>query len=157
MDNHVVAPPGYLNLAYWHLATVMPAFMLGTLLMLSHKGTTRHKQLGKLYMVLMFGTAMITLGMPAQVGPVLLGHFGLIHLLSLQVATGVPLAWRAAHRGDLQTHRRNMIGIYVGGSLLAGSLRSVTRSLITSVAISLKHQQDCDRYGQHRPKKLHHP
>lgn len=118
----LAAPPAYLTLAYWHLATVLPAFALGTWLMAAPKGTPRHRQLGKIYMALMFVTALISLIMPAQVGPTLLGHFGLIHLLSLQVLTGVPLSWRAAKRGDIKTHRRNMIGIYVGGLLLAGSL-----------------------------------
>ena len=46
----------YLQLAYGHLATVLPAFFIGTFLLLNRKGTPRHKRLGRVYLVLMFTT-----------------------------------------------------------------------------------------------------
>ena len=112
----------YQQLAYLHLATVLPAFVLGTWLMLRRKGTTLHKQLGKAYLSLMLLTAMVTLFMPAQVGPTLLGHFGFIHLLSLNVMISVPVAYLAARSGNIRKHQLNMIGLYVFGLLVAGSL-----------------------------------
>jgi uncharacterized membrane protein len=111
----------YQQLAYIHLLTVVPAFVLGTTLMVMRKGPPLHRKLGKAYMVLMATTALITLSMPAQAGPTILGHFGFIHFFSFQVAYGVPQAWLAARRGDIKKHRSNMIGIYVGGLLIAGS------------------------------------
>ncbi len=110
----------YIHLAYWHLATVLPAFVLGTVLLLGGKGTRRHRGMGRLYMGLMLATGLITLFMPAHVGPQLFGHFGFIHLFSLLTLYSVPQAWLAARRGDLRTHRGNMIGLYVGGLLIAG-------------------------------------
>jgi uncharacterized membrane protein len=59
----------YYYLAYSHLATIVPAFLIGTYLLIRRKGTPNHKLLGKIYMALMLVTATITLFMPAQVGP----------------------------------------------------------------------------------------
>ena len=110
----------YLQLAYLHLGTVFPAFLIGTYLLLNHKGTPGHKFLGKVYMLLMLFTALITLFMSAEVGPTFLGHFGFIHLLSFMVLYSVPTAYLAARSGNIKKHRANMIGLYVGGILVAG-------------------------------------
>ena len=110
----------YLQLAYFHLGTVFPAFLIGTYLLLSHKGTPGHKFLGKVYMLLMLFTALITLFMSAEVGPTFLGHFGFIHLLSFLVLYSVPAAYLAARNGNIKRHRGHMIGLYVGGILVAG-------------------------------------
>lgn len=111
----------YDSLAYLHLASILPAFLIGTLLLLRRKGTTRHRFLGRAYLVLMLATGITTLFMPARVGPSVLGHFGFIHLFSLLTLYAVPTAWRAARQGDIATHRGNMIGLYVGGILIAGA------------------------------------
>jgi uncharacterized membrane protein len=111
----------YYQLAYLHLATIVPAFLIGTTLLFLKKGTRLHKILGRIYMPLMLVTAVITLLMPAQVGPRLLGHFGFIHLFSLLVLYAVPAAYIYARRGDIARHRKEMIGLYVGGMVIAGS------------------------------------
>lgn len=110
----------YIFLAYMHLATVVPAFLIGTFLLLNRKGTSKHRTLGKVYMLLMLLTAFITLFMTAQVGPTLLNHFGFIHLFSGLVLYSVPAAFFAARKKDYRTHQYNMIGVYVGGILIAG-------------------------------------
>lgn len=111
----------YLTLAYTHLATVIPAFFIGSYLMLNRKGTANHKALGKVYMALMLLTAFITLFMSAEVGPAFLGHFGYIHLFSAMVLFCIPMAYKGARSGNMRQHRGNMIGVYVGGLLIAGS------------------------------------
>lgn len=111
----------YLQLAYIHLATIIPAFLIGTYLLLNRKGTPLHKALGKIYMLLMLFTATVTLFMSAEVGPRLLDHFGFIHLLSVLVLFTIPTAYIAARNGNVTVHRGNMIGLYVGGLLIAGS------------------------------------
>ena len=111
----------YLQLAYFHLATVVPAFFLGTFLLLNPKGTPVHKLLGKAYMVLMLLTALVTLCMAAEVGPTFLGHFGFIHLFSFLVLYSVPAAYFAARKGRIKTHKANMLGLYIGGIVIAGS------------------------------------
>lgn len=111
----------YHQLAYLHLATIVPAFFIGTAMLVMRKGTPVHKVLGRIFMPLMLVTALITLLMPAQVGSRFLGHFGFIHLFSLLVLYSVPTAYFAARRGDIAKHRSSMIGLYVGGLLIAGS------------------------------------
>lgn len=103
-----------------HLFTVLPAAVLGTYLMLQPKGTAVHRLLGKIYMVLMFCTALIALFIPAAVGPQFFGHFGYIHILCFVVIYSVPSAYFAAQQHDLRRHKFAMIGVYVGGVLVAG-------------------------------------
>jgi uncharacterized membrane protein len=110
----------YLQLSYLHLATILPAFAIGTYLLISRKGSPVHRRLGRLYMLLMLITALITLFIPAEVGPQLLGHLGFIHGFSLLVLVTVPTAYLAARRGKVRQHMANMVGLYVGGILIAG-------------------------------------
>lgn len=111
----------YTQLAYIHLATIVPAFAIGTYLIFATKGTSFHKLLGKWYMSLMVISATVTLFMPAEVGPRFFGHFGYIHLLTLTVYICVPLALKAARTGNRKSHIGNMLGLYIGGLLVAGS------------------------------------
>jgi uncharacterized membrane protein len=111
----------YHELTLLHLATVLPAFAIGSWLMLRRKGTPGHRRLGRIYLLLMLATGLITLFMPAQVGPAWRGHFGFIHLLSLLTLVCVPMAYLAIRHGNVRLHQGNMIGLYVGGLLIAGS------------------------------------
>lgn len=122
----------YLQLAYIHLASIIPAFLIGTFLLINRKGTPLHRGLGKLYMMLMLFTAIVTLFMSAEVGPQLLNHFGFIHLFSLLVLVEVPLAYFAARNGNIKSHKSNMIGLYFGGILIAGSFTFVPGRLLHS-------------------------
>jgi len=112
----------YERLAWLHLGTILPAFAIGTALLFMRKGTPLHKLLGRVYMPLMLATAVITLLMPAAVGPKLFGHFGFIHIFSLLVLYSVPSAYLYARRGDVARHKKEMVGLYIGGMLIAGSL-----------------------------------
>ena len=107
-------------LVYAHLATVLPAFVIGTYMMVSRKGSKYHRLLGKIYMVLMMTTAIIALFIKAEVGPQLFGHFGFIHLFSVLVLFSVPKAYFAARRHDRKAHAWRMISVYVGGLIIAG-------------------------------------
>jgi uncharacterized membrane protein len=111
----------YLQLAYIHLATVLLAAVLGALLLFKKKGTASHRLVGKYYMLLMLSTAVVALLMPAKVGPAFLGHFGFIHLFCFLVLYSVPAAYFAARNGDVAKHKYNMIGVYMGGILIAGA------------------------------------
>jgi uncharacterized membrane protein len=110
----------YLPLAYAHLATVLPAFAIGTYMMFARKGDRFHRLLGKGYMLLMLVTASISLFMPAVVGPRLLNHFGFIHIFSVLAIYAVPQAYFAARSHNVKAHKSAMIGLYVGGLIIAG-------------------------------------
>ncbi|WP_048440474.1 DUF2306 domain-containing protein [Caenimonas sp. SL110] len=111
----------YEELAYLHLATVLPAFVIGTYQLARPKGTPAHRVLGRIYLVLMVATSIIALFMPARVGPRILGHFGFIHLLCLLTIYAAPTAYLAARRGDIRSHKNAMITVYVGAILIAGA------------------------------------
>ena len=66
-------------------------------------------------------TAVATIVLPAHVGPAFLGHFGYIHLLSILTLFSVSGAYFAVKKGDMRTHIGNMIILYFGGIILAGS------------------------------------
>lgn len=110
----------YTDLMYIHLATVVPCFVLGTLLLFMQKGTNIHRNIGKIYMVLMLFTATVTLFMPARVGPQLFNHFGYIHSFSFLTIYTVPAAYFAIRRGDVNSHKRAMISLYFGAIIIAG-------------------------------------
>jgi uncharacterized membrane protein len=112
---------GYEQLMYVHLFTVVPCFFMGTALLLMTKGTLWHRRIGKTYMVLMLFTAIITVFMPARVGPTFLGHFGWIHSFSLLTIYTVPSAYLAIRRGDVKSHQRKMILLYFGALVIAGA------------------------------------
>jgi len=112
----------YPQLTYLHLLTIVPAFLLGSVLLVSRESTTDHRSLGKIYLLLMVFSGSITLFMPAQVGPRLLGHFGYIHALSLLTLYSAPAAYFAVRRGNIKAHRVYMVGLYIGGILIAGTL-----------------------------------
>lgn len=115
----------YINLMYWHLATVVPCFIIGTILLLIKKGTKVHVVLGRIYMILMMITAIITLFMPADVGPRVLNHFGWIHSFSFLTLYTVPTAYLAIKRGDVKSHKRKMILLYFGAIIIAGGFTFV--------------------------------
>ena len=107
-------------LMYAHLVTVVPCIFLGAYVLLTKKGTALHRFLGKIYMVLMLITGLITLFMPALVGPQFLGHFGWIHLFSFLTIYTVPTAYTAIRKGNVRAHKRKMVLLYIGAILIAG-------------------------------------
>ncbi|MGJ8745906.1 DUF2306 domain-containing protein [Polaribacter sp.] len=110
----------YINLMYLHLATVVPCFIIGTILLLIKKGTNTHKNFGRVYMILMLITAGITLFMPAEVGPRIFNHFGWIHSFSFLAIYTVPTAYLAIKKGNVKAHKRKMILLYFGAIIIAG-------------------------------------
>lgn len=111
----------YEKLAYIHLATMIPVALLGLYLLFTLKGTAGHKALGKIYMLLMLFSSLVSLFMPAKVGPTLLFHFGAIHLLSFIAITTIIVSFVAVKVGNIALHKRSMVGLYVGGIIVAGS------------------------------------
>jgi uncharacterized membrane protein len=103
-----------------HLCIILPCVVFGTYLIFAKKGTQFHKTIGKVYMILMGITGILTLFIPAQVGQRIFNHFGALHLLSILTIYAVPRAWFAIKRGDVKTHKSAMIRLYIGGIIIAG-------------------------------------
>ena len=110
----------YNSLMFMHLYTVVPAFLLGTMSLVMRKGTAFHKAIGRIYMILMLFTAMVTLFMSAEVGPTIFNHFGWIHLFSFLTIYTVPTAYIAIKKGNIKSHKRKMILLYFGAIIIAG-------------------------------------
>lgn len=111
----------YETLMYIHLLTVLPCVVIGGVLLIIKKGTKIHITFGRIYMVLMLFTAIITLFMPAKVGIVIFNHFGWIHLFSILTILTVPTAYIAIKKGNVKAHKRKMILLYFGAIIIAGA------------------------------------
>jgi uncharacterized membrane protein len=108
-----------------HLAAVLPAFVLGAWLFVAPKGGKRHRAIGKAYLGLMLVAALSSVGLHAQVGPaVVVGplRLGLLHLLVPLTLRGTWMAFQTIRRGDIQAHKRHMLGLYLGALVVAGLL-----------------------------------
>ncbi|WP_245910825.1 DUF2306 domain-containing protein [Nonlabens arenilitoris] len=110
---------------YLHLVTVVPCIFLGAYLLFFRKGNALHKVLGKIYMLMMLITAIVSLFLPALVGPQFLNHFGWIHLFSLLTLYSIPTAFTAIRRGNVRKHKIKMVMLYVGAIMIAGGFTLV--------------------------------
>jgi len=120
-----------------HVVTVVPAFLLGTwLLLASRKGSPRHRLVGRLYLALMTLTSLAAIFITSGVGPsITVGplRFGWIHLFVPLTLYGVYGAFATLRAGDRLGHRNAMIGVYVGGLLVAGGLTFIPGRLMWRV------------------------
>ncbi len=106
-----------------HLATVLPAFAIGTWqILVSRKGAPIHRALGYAYLALMSVTAVAAIFIHEVMpnGPFF--GFSPIHLFVPLTLFSVVGALRGAWTDNVNMHRRSMIGLYVGGLLIAGGL-----------------------------------
>lgn len=106
-----------------HAVTVIPAFFLGTWqIFLSRKGQRAHRTIGYFYLLLMTIASIAAMFIHALMpgSP----FFGLspIHIFVPITLFGVAAALYGAWTHNIRAHRNAMIGTYVGGLLIAGSL-----------------------------------
>lgn len=102
-----------------HLATVLPAFALGTwLIFFSTKGAPYHRRLGMIYLALMTVTAVAAF----FIRSINRGGLSPIHLFVPLTLFSVFGALWSVRRGNIRGHRAAMLGLYFGGLLIAGGL-----------------------------------
>jgi len=105
-----------------HVFTVVPAFFLGTwLILFSAKGARNHRAVGYVYLSLMTVTAIAALFIHQIPAIDIVYGFGPIHLFSLVTLSGVAGALRGAKTHNIKMHRGSMLGVYIGGILIAGT------------------------------------
>lgn len=97
-----------------HVAAVLPAIPLGGWLLLARKGTALHKQLGKVWLVLMLITATTAIFIQTN------GTFSWIHLF-------VPLTFHAAWKvvataraGNIRAHKNHLVRTYLLALMIPG-------------------------------------
>jgi uncharacterized membrane protein len=101
-----------------HIVAALTALGVGTVILFRRKGTGFHKSLGWTWVIAMGVTAMSSLFITGLNG----NFYSFIHLLSGWTIIGLPMAIYAIRSGKVQTHRRAMTGMFVGGLLIAGAL-----------------------------------
>ena len=100
-----------------HAFTAMAALVMGAVQLAAAKGTLPHRTVGWVWVALMFVVAASSLFIHELR---IWGSWSPIHLLSIYVLITLPLAVLAAHRHARERHRRAMIGLFVGGLVIAG-------------------------------------
>lgn len=110
-----------------HVATVLPCVPLGAYLLLTRKGTTLHKQLGKIWVGLMVTTATAATFIKSG------GSFSFIHIF-------VPMTYIAsykiiatARRGDMKGHRYEVISLYLGALMIPGIFSLILEGRLLNV------------------------
>jgi uncharacterized membrane protein len=118
------------------VATVVPAFMIGTwLIFFSTKGAPWHRALGRIFMVLMIVTAISAIFIKAVVGPTYMG-FGLIHLFVILTVFGIFNAIRGLQTGNIARHKSAVLGVYAGAILIAGAFTFVPGRIMYEIVFS---------------------
>lgn len=102
-----------------HAVTAIAALGLGIMQLAAPKGTLPHRSLGYLWVALMVTVAASGL-LIHEIR--LWGPWSPIHILSVYTLVMLPLGVWRAHRHNVPSHRSTMIGIFVGGLLIAGVL-----------------------------------
>ncbi|MGD0192905.1 MAG: DUF2306 domain-containing protein [Rhizomicrobium sp.] len=106
-----------------HVATVVPAFFIGTWqIFFSRKGAPFHRGFGYIYLGLMTVTSIAALFVHQLMPKGPFFGFSPIHLLVPLTLFGVVGALRGAWTRNVRMHRASMLGVYIGGILIAGSL-----------------------------------
>ncbi len=114
-----------------HAFAAIGAFVLGVAQFAAPKGTLPHRTVGWIWVVLMAIVALSSFWIHEIR---LAGPWSPIHLLSIFVLIMLPLAIVAARRHAVTTHRRAMLGMFVGGLVVAGLFTFVPGRIMHAVA-----------------------
>lgn len=116
-----------------HVAAVLPAAVLGAYILLNRKGSRLHRLLGRIWMVLMAITSLSSF----FIHEINLFHgFSPIHLLSVFVLVGIWRSISAARAHNIRAHRGTVIGMYIGGIVVAGLFTLVPGRIMNAVVFA---------------------
>ena len=100
-----------------HLMAGVIALGLGTVQILSPKGTLPHRVIGWIWVSLM----MVLAGTSVFIKVIFPGHFSYIHVLTAWTLLAVPLGVMAVRRGNIAAHSRFMTNTFYLGLITAGA------------------------------------
>jgi uncharacterized membrane protein len=100
-----------------HLVTILPAFVIGCVLMMGVKGNMLHRGLGWAWVILMTTSAGVSFFIHG-INP---NGFSVIHALSAWVAVAAPFGLYLARAHKVAAHRRMMTGLFLFGLGVAGA------------------------------------
>lgn len=99
-----------------HLASVLLALPLGASQLLLPKGTIRHRAVGYVWCALMAFTALVSFAIHT-INP---GGLSAIHLFSVLTLVLAPVIIYQARTGQVARHQRAVLGLIIGGLVIAG-------------------------------------
>jgi uncharacterized membrane protein len=91
------------------------------LIFFSRKGARFHRAIGYVYLTLMTVTAIAALFIHQIPAIDIVYGFGPIHIFSFVTLSGVVGALHGAWTHNIKMHRSSMLGVYIGGLLIAGT------------------------------------
>jgi len=91
-----------------HIAAATGALVFGAATLTMRKGTPTHKFFGRIWVVLMAATALVSFGIRTN------GGFSWIHLLSIWTLVALAGSIYAIIRGNVSAHRKGMVSAYAG-------------------------------------------
>jgi len=100
-----------------HAFAASGAFVLGTIQLVAPKGTLTHRIVGSIWVLLMLIVSISAFFIHELR---LWGPWSPIHLLAIFTLVMLPIAVLRAHRHDVMRHRRAMLGLFLGGLVIAG-------------------------------------
>ena len=100
-----------------HAYAAMAAFVLGVVQIAGIKGTTLHRALGYTWVGLMLVVAVTAFFIHELR---LWGPWSPIHLLAILTLAMLPLGVYRARHHDVGSHKRTMLGLFLGALLIAG-------------------------------------
>jgi uncharacterized membrane protein len=115
----------------FHAFAALAAFGIGLLQFAAPKGTIPHRLVGWVWVVLMAAVALSSFFIHDIR---LWGPWSPIHLISIGTLVMLPLAVWHARRHAVGHHRKTMIGIFVGGLVIAGLFTFVPGRIMHAVA-----------------------
>ena len=100
-----------------HAFAASGAFVVGTIQLVAPKGTLTHRIVGSIWVLLMLIVSISAFFIHELR---LWGPWSPIHLLAIFTLVMLPIAVLRAHRHDVIRHRRAMLGLFLGGLVIAG-------------------------------------
>jgi uncharacterized membrane protein len=109
-----------------HVLSVTVAFFAGLIIFLLPKGTGFHRLLGWTFVIAMIGAAATSVMMIADFNT----GVNFLHIFTVVTAVSLTLGLAAIRRGDVRGHAYNMVGLYIGALLVAGSFSFIPGRLM---------------------------
>ncbi|MFM7403450.1 MAG: DUF2306 domain-containing protein [Erythrobacter sp.] len=112
-----------------HLATILPALLLGPMVLWRRKGDATHRLLGRIWAGLMFTSAIASAFIRTPGAGIAGTGYSFIHIFTVWTLINVPLAVWMARQGRIAVHRGMMRGLYAG-MVIAGAFTFIPGRLL---------------------------
>jgi uncharacterized membrane protein len=116
-----------------HVAAVIPAALIGPYMFRAKKGTPIHRLIGRVWLGLMVIAAASSFFIHSIN---LFMGFSPIHLISVYVLVGAWLAYRNARLHRIAAHKRQVLGLYLGGIVGAGAFTLLPGRIMNKVVFT---------------------